>query len=201
MFRVTGRREGPSPLGGSALAPAAVGLAVGFLAALGWRFAVPRVYFDADPPPPDVAPTDIGYIQVFDYQLYVDGPGWWPSVAVLPALGVALGILVGFAAQAATGQRRRPGVAAALVITGLLTGVAGALYADQWTPQLTVRAVSDPTYTGAPPPPGTSFDDTVVGAPPRWELGPPAVLLPTMGLVVGSACGAVHVALHRRRNS
>lgn len=201
MFRVTGRREGRTPLAGAALASGAVGLAVGFFAALGWRFAVPRVYVDADPPPTDGSPVGTAYFRVFDYLRYVDGPSWWPSIALLPALGVAVGVLAGLFTRAATGQRRRPGgVAVALAVTGLLTGVAGALYAGQWTPQITVVGVSDPSYAAAPPSPGTSFDDTVVGAPPGWELGPPAVLFPAMGLVVGSACGMALLVLDRRRN-
>lgn len=202
MFGVIGQGQSRPLLGGIVLLSAVVGLAVGFLAALGWRFAVPRVYIDAAPPPTDGSPADIAYFQVFDYLRYVDGPSWWPSVALLPVVGVAVGALTGLFTRAVAGQRRRPdGIAVALAVTGLLTGVAGAFYAGQWTPQITVVGVSDPAYTAAPPSPGTSFDDTVVGAPPRWELGPPSVLFPAMGLVVGLACGTALLVLNRRRNS
>jgi len=200
MSRVTGRGKGWSPLGGAVLPSAAVGLAVGFLSALGWRFAVPRVYVDAAPSLADGSPADTAYFQVFDYLRYVEGPSWWPSVALLPVIGVAVGILAGLLTRAASGQRRRPVcIAVALAITGLLTGVAGALYAGQWTPQVTVVGVSDPSYAAAPPSPDASFDDTVVGAPPSWELGPPAVLLPMVGLVAGSAFGGTFLSLDRRR--
>lgn len=134
------------------LLSAAVGLAVGFLAALGWRFAVPRVYVDAAPPPTDGSPADTAYFRVFDYLRYVDGPSWWPSAALLPVVGVAVGVLAGLLTRAAAGQRRRPGgVAVALAVTGLLAGVAGALYAGQWTPQIKVVGVSDPSYAASPP--------------------------------------------------
>ena len=67
MSRVVGRGEGRSPRARAVLLPAAVGLVVGLIAALGWRFVVPRVYVDAVPPPTDGSPADTAYFRVFDY--------------------------------------------------------------------------------------------------------------------------------------
>lgn len=64
MFGVIGQGQSRPLLGGIVLLSAVVGLAVGFLAALGWRFAVPRVYIDAAPPPTDGSPADIAYFQI-----------------------------------------------------------------------------------------------------------------------------------------
>ncbi len=183
------------------LLPAALGLSLGLLGALGWRLAVSREYVDVGAPPPNAPATDTAYFTIYDHLRYVGGPSWWPSIVVLPLFGMTIGVLTGLLTWVFTRRHRQAlSVAGALAITGLLGGAGCALYADHLTPHIAVAAATDPTYTAEPPPSNVSFGETVVGGPPKFNLGPPEVLFPGTGLTVGVVSGGVLLLLCQRRN-
>ena len=72
---------------------ATLGLALGVLAAVGWRYTVPRLLFDTAPP--QLPTGKIGYMFVVNSLEWVTGPAWWPTFALLPATGLATGLIVG----------------------------------------------------------------------------------------------------------
>lgn len=110
---------------------AAVGAGIGLLSAFGWRLTLSRKYIDATGPTGGARPTDTAYFTSFDYLKYVGGPSWWPSIAVLTLGGLLVGALIGLVGSAVPARNSRTSIgAAALFVTGLLTGAGGALYAE-----------------------------------------------------------------------
>lgn len=166
---------------------AALGLLMGALAALGWRYAVQRIVIDTAPPP---IPADkVGYMFVVKSLDWVNGPTWWPAFALLPAAGLAIGLIVGVLVERVARERNtRVRDAAAILgggVIGALCGLAGAIYAHHDPPQVGIIN----TDTPRPPIDGNDLDryPLIHGAPPLWELDPTYLTFPAMGTLIGLA--------------
>ncbi|MBY6683226.1 hypothetical protein HQ312_19385 [Rhodococcus sp. BP-316] len=174
------------------------GLVLGLSTALGHHYVVPRIYVDAEPPP-DMSPTDVGYISVSDYLRHVDGPTWWPTVLVLPLLGALIGVACGLTHRYVSRRHlvsRAIGIVVATTVTGAASGGAGAIVSTVHPPVVHIVGVTDSSYMVVPQPDGASFDDTVVDNVPRLDVDAVAVGYTVTGGLLGALVG---VALTYRR--
>ena len=85
---------------------ALVGLVIGVLGVLGWRYATRRLVVIDNPP--TVKPGDKGFMFTFDSLEYVAGPPWWPGLLLLPAVGVLVGTAAGLICWYALRSNHRP---------------------------------------------------------------------------------------------
>ncbi len=72
---------------------AVIGMTVGLLGALGWRYATRRLVVIDNPPP--TTPGSKGFMFTFDTLNVVAGPRWWPGLLLLPATGIVIATAVG----------------------------------------------------------------------------------------------------------
>nr|WP_279219081.1 hypothetical protein [Rhodococcus erythropolis] len=183
----------------AAIASAVAGLAV----ALGWRYAVPRLLIDADPPPPG-DPGDIGYIRTYDYMQYVSGPEWWRITSLATALSVVAGVAVAFLGcwiSRRSAQPFKPGrLVAAPIVSGGIVGAVLAWRSRRDPPKLYFRMIVDPSFSDYGPD-GLPREE-IYGAPPMFDVANAAVLLPATGAAVGAVVFGVFltiIALLRKR--
>ncbi|OZC64834.1 hypothetical protein CH306_19685 [Rhodococcus sp. 15-725-2-2b] len=171
-------------------ASAAAGLAVAFT----WRYCVPRMWIDADAPPP-VNPGDSGYFRVYDYVQYVSGPPWWPITLVAPVaallVGTVVSITVGWILRARS-HGRALHMSAPLVAGGLV-GAGAAWWARRRPPEIRIRMVADPYFDDLGPT-GAARQE-IYGGPPLFDTVHAGLLLPVVGAVVGSVVFAVGLAI------
>ncbi|NMM82898.1 hypothetical protein B2J88_00690 [Rhodococcus sp. SRB_17] len=87
---------------------AVVGLLLGCLGVLGWRFATSSLLTEyigiQPPPPPPMEDGKTGYMWVVDGYSYFEGPHWFPATGWFLTLGTALALVVS-ALCVATGWR------------------------------------------------------------------------------------------------
>ncbi len=183
----------------AAIASAFAGLAV----ALVWRYAVPRLLIDADPPPPG-DPGDIGYIRTYDYMQYVSGPDWWRITSLATALSVMTGVAVAFLGCWISRHSARPfkpgHLVAAPIVSGAIVGAVLAWRSRRDPPKLHFRMIVDPSFSDFGPD-GLPREE-IYGAPPMFDVANAAALLPTTGAAVGGIVFGVFltiIALLRKR--
>lgn len=178
---------------------AALGLALGVLAAVGWRYTVPRLIFDTAPP--QVPEGKIGYMLVVNSLEWVTGPTWWPAFALLPAMALATGLIVGIlVGRCVRGLSARLRAAAAVLgcgVVGALTGLAGADFAQREQPRI--------GFINADGPPSIDYNNLdghplVHGAPPLRDLSPTYLTFPVVGFVVGVATATIAIGTRRLRH-
>ncbi|WP_238419624.1 hypothetical protein [Gordonia sp. 'Campus'] len=178
---------------------ATLGLALGFLAAVGWRYTVPRLLIDTAPP--QVPEGKIGYMVVINSLKWVTGPTWWPAFALLPAIGFATGLIVGIlVARCVRGRSARMRAGGAVLgcgVVGALTGVAGAVFAHLQQPKIGIFNTDGP--------PSIDYNNLdghllVHGAPPLWDLSPTYLSFPVVGLLVGVATATIAIGTRRLRH-
>lgn len=170
------------------------GLVVGLISAALWHVAVdPGVPVGRDPLRPWSLPP---------------GPGWWPSVVLLPLAGALIGWLVALRADAAGWRLLRDRHLTRRPLAGLVLGVAllcGIAFAAAWTVVPRPSAVEEKpqfTMTFGTGDPGVSVcshdqilciatvedsahDASASGSAPRVEVGSPWIAFPALTAVAG----------------
>jgi hypothetical protein len=167
---------------------------------IGWRYvAVKNVVLV------DLTPSDgTGKIFLFDYLEYRGGPPWWPAALVYPLIGIGVGLLTAILLSGLWKLRtpshriRTATFWLAATVTGILVGIITAQMVSSSPPTIDAVAVtgsghaSDPDVTAKWP--------GVEGAPPTFDLVPPAVSSTALAIIAALAgAGAAQAVFRTRR--